>query len=132
MSPGLHSDSSRRPRAPWPLVVLELLTLALAGLLLIYRFSITAAALVIALGVPVLVVASLKLYQTTRPTIVSTPSKRAQQILMTIPSLIGCAVIAGSASIGVTRLQMLTFVLLALVVGYVIALVHIRLTRVRR
>lgn len=123
------SNSSRRPRAPWPLVAVELLVLALAGLLLFYRFPIAGAALVIALGVPVFIVAILRLYLTMRPAMVSKPSARDQQILMTVPPLVGCAVVAVSTSIGVTRLQMLTFVLLALAVGYMIALVLIRLTR---
>lgn len=122
--------SSSGSRAPWPLVALEVLTLALAWLLFV-RFPIARATLVIAAGVPALVVAILRLYLTRRPATVSKPSAANLLIAMTVPTLIGCAVIALFAAVGVTQVQMLGLVLLALAVGYVIALVLIRLTRGR-
>ena len=65
--------SSRRSRAPLPLIALEVLTLALAWLLFL-RFPIARAALVIVAGVPALVVAIVKLWLTRRPAMASKPS----------------------------------------------------------
>jgi hypothetical protein len=120
------SRTSRRPH--WRIMALELLTLVIAWLLFIVLPN-ARAAVIVALSIPIMVPALIRLYWLQRRHTVTPRVRSNLHIAMTIPALIACCLSGAGATLGAASIGLLALVLVGLAIGYSVTLIFVALSR---